>query len=131
MTDQEWYDYGQAHCGIEKRDSVKPLRKAETGEMGWNAYWASNMNSSISKTLTVLEDRGSAGFRLSNGYLYPWFVLELVQKAKPGPPLPQNIENVIYNEDFGVAVDIRVDIKDSIRKLVTEIFKTLSDRHIL
>lgn len=114
MTDQEWYDYGYAHCGIGVGDSVKVLRKAGNKEKGWGTGWVPEMDSAIGGTLTV-EGGGERGFRLSDGYNYPFFVLELIQKKEPKSPLPQGILDII-DRRFSCE-------KETIKGLVAEILK--------
>ena len=118
MTDQEWYDYGQAHCGIGVGDTVRVLRKAQDKEMGWGTVWASPMDKSIGQTLIVGSIYGRRGFGcIPDGYVFPFFVLELIRKAEPESPLPQSILDIIDN-GFGYEHE-----KEAIKKLVEEILK--------
>ncbi len=71
-------------CGLKVGDLVKVLRKAEDLEQGWNAVWSPSMNSSVGTILTIKGCGGGDGFRLNNGYYYPYFVLEKVEpKYRP------------------------------------------------
>ena len=117
MTDQEWYDYGHAHCGIGVGDKVKVLMKAESKKKGWRITWNPRMDGFVGQTLTVCSIADEKGFCcLPDHYWFPFFVLELIQKKEPESPLPQSILDVIDNEDFGCA-------KESIERLVAEILK--------
>lgn len=74
-------------------------------------------NRSDGNVLIVEEDRGGKGFRLSDHYSYPFFVLELIQKKETEPSLPQIYLDIIDN-GFGCAHE-----KEALKKLVTEILK--------
>lgn len=116
MTGQEWYAYGQEHCRIERGDTVKVLRIAKNEENGWGTGWVPNMDKSIGKILTVEEDRQLKGFRLSDGYSYPFFVLELIRKGPTEKILPANIADIIEISGFGC-------VKEPVKSLVIEILK--------
>jgi len=101
MTDQEWYEYGQEHCGIKEGDIVRVLREAKSREMGWAADWYPTKSRWIGKSLKVLENEKAVGFRLDTkeiNYYFPWFVLELVKKALAKPELPLKIMEAIEQD---------------------------------
>jgi hypothetical protein len=77
----------QEACGIKEGDTVRVLRKAMDGEMGWTSSWVSPfMDAFIGVTGVVKEYSGSAGFRVSFsddglGWWFPFFVLEKIADA--------------------------------------------------
>lgn len=118
MTRQEWYDYGQKHCGIEEGDTVKVLRKAESKEEGWRIAWNPHMDGFVGQTLTVNLIQEGRGLQCASEYYwFPFFVLQLIEKAKPESALPDSISDIIADWDCGG------DTKGFIKKLVVEILK--------
>ena len=82
MTLEEAYLTMQENCGIEVGDTVKVLRKAKSEEMGWSAIWTGSMSDLVGKTAKVTEfDKDRNGLSLNDDYWFPFFVLELVEKA--------------------------------------------------
>ncbi len=80
----------QKASGIKVRDKVRVLRRAESYEMGWGNFWCDGCEASIEKTLTVqrISDGDinldtSAVANASTGQGFPFFVLEVVEPAKP------------------------------------------------
>ncbi len=71
----------QKNCGIDVGDCVKVLRTAKDCELGWGNSWTYDMNEQLNRTLEV-ESIGDNGIHLSDGYSYPFFVLEVVKKAE-------------------------------------------------
>lgn len=75
-----------AVCGIEVGDTVKVTRKACEGEYGWDEVWVENMDKFIGNTYKVsYVSHGSDGFGLEdsgtdNSFVFPFFVLELIEK---------------------------------------------------
>lgn len=60
---------------------VRVVRKAESGELGWDNSWVHEMDASIGNTYTVMRDFGRRGISLSaSGYSFPPFVLEIVEE---------------------------------------------------
>ena len=99
MNDQEWYEYGQEHCGIGVGDKVKVLRRAKTEEMGWEAQWQPEMDGYVGgtfKVFDILHNRYDLG-----NFWFPFFVLELIEKAPAKPELPPKIMEIISQGDFG------------------------------
>jgi len=78
----------QKASGIEKGDTVRVLRTAESEEMGWTDSWMDDMDTFVGQQLTV-ERVGYAVILSSAGRTrsFPFFVLELVKKK---PSLPAN-----------------------------------------
>lgn len=83
MIDREKYITGQKASGIEVGDTVRVVREAEYSEGGWNNSWAFKMK--LGEQTVEDEDCGS-GFRLSDKYSYPYFVLEIVKKKDGSVP---------------------------------------------
>jgi len=86
MELKEAYLKMQDNCGIEEGDTVRVLRKAKDREMGWETCWIELMNEAIGNTYKVMRKNGAFGIRLdfknSGCWLFPFFVLELVEKKK-------------------------------------------------
>ena len=80
--------------GIKVGDTVKVTRVAETGEMGWDVYWNDEMKGNVTQKITEIRGNGN-GFRLEDGYVYPFFVLEVVKN-----PLPKDIPLSGYDVKF-------------------------------
>ena len=84
MNSKEAYKILQMECGIKVGDKVRVLRTAEEDECGWQTVWDVRMDDSVGE---VLEVRGfeepEFGPFLSDGFFYPWFVLEKVEEATP------------------------------------------------
>ena len=60
------------------RTVVRVLRKTKMFfEEGWRCEWVSPMDVSVRKSFHINRDEGRDGLRLSNGFLYPFFVLEV------------------------------------------------------
>lgn len=96
MTLQEAYRIMFEASGIEEGDTVKVLRKAQEDEMGWNCPWNSEggMDQTVGHTGKVVDVHGDArgdarGVRVEFGgpintwWQYPFYVLEIIEKAKP------------------------------------------------
>jgi hypothetical protein len=70
------YDILQKNCGIKVGDTVKVLRKAVCGEMGWSDNWEPFMDVCVGKTYKV---QAICEYGLTvNGYNFPFFVLEKI-----------------------------------------------------
>jgi hypothetical protein len=86
MTLQDAYLAMQEACGIKAGDTVRVLRKAEDGEMGWDQVWDSVfMDKYVGDAGVVEECYGSNGllvqFPGGKGWLFPFFVLEKIKDA--------------------------------------------------
>jgi hypothetical protein len=66
---------------VEHGTLVRVTREAQSGEGGWDNSWAPEMNSSVGKVLSIDSTEDSLdishGIQLSDGFGYPWFVLEV------------------------------------------------------
>ena len=76
----EWVKENKIGRGV----VVRVLRKAGEYEGGWNCGWVSAMDGSIGNLLRIDTNEGLDGIRLSNGFLYPFFVLEVDREGKWG-----------------------------------------------
>ncbi len=120
MSVKEAYRVLQAECGIEVGDRVKVLRMptGKDGKLGWKE------RNSASDDITGREykiemDNGSRGFALENcGADYPFFVLELVEKAKPElPPIMVGGHEVAFLDDRIRVCGISVK-KETLREIL-------------
>jgi len=91
MNIKEAYKTMQEASGIQVGDKVKVLRMASGGDMGWDAFWHERMDEAVGKTGTVNAISGSDGIRVvvpsikfceGKGFWFPFFALEVVEKAK-------------------------------------------------
>jgi hypothetical protein len=86
MELRETYLKMQENCGIDEGDTVRVLRKAKDSEMGWGTFWEKSMNEAIGNTYKVMRKHGTCGFALNfknyGIWMFPFFVLELVEKKK-------------------------------------------------
>lgn len=80
MDLQDAYKILQDNCGIEVGDKVKVLHKTANEELGWGYCWVSEMDACVGRELTVVNVK-TGGICLEDRHYYPWFVLELVEKA--------------------------------------------------
>ena len=90
-------------------DKVMIMREVKDLELGWDNTWSSIMNKSIGSILEVIEDKGSKGFRLQNGYCYPFFILKKIPKVSEPTEL-----DIYIDANFGDRKDvekIRIDLK--------------------
>lgn len=85
---QEAYKVMQANCGIEVGDTVKVLRPFKDKENGCGIRYNWRMDDLIGGHF-VVRDISESYIDLSCGYLWPFFVLELVKKGKK---LPEPLE---------------------------------------
>jgi len=83
MNIREAYQVLQAEWvklyNVEVGDTVKVLRKAKKNELGWSNSWESCM---FVKQKKRVEGIGH-NIVLDDGYGYPFFVLEFVEKGEP------------------------------------------------
>ena len=70
---------------VKNGDLVRILRIAKDDEMGWDNVWEYKMSDSVGQTLRIDDadidagDLFESGIVLSDGYQYPFFVLEVVR----------------------------------------------------
>jgi hypothetical protein len=89
MDVKEAYKALQAECGIRVGDTVRIIRTAKRGEMGWAVgfEWNREQKDALGVDLTVISDKGRQGFRLKTGrgedVWAPFFALELVKHKEP------------------------------------------------
>lgn len=87
MDIQEAYKVMQAECGIKVGDRVKIVRKFKENEMGYNGhFWGTVGNVS---TVIMLQENDGIKLADEHGYFKHWapfFVLELIEKAKKPEP---------------------------------------------
>jgi hypothetical protein len=81
---EDWYELNKAYETLGKAanfkvgDKVKILRKADDYELGWGWGWLSLKDKYVGKVVEIKEvDRG--GDITAEGYIFPWFILELVE----------------------------------------------------
>ncbi len=93
ITIEQAYEKMQAECGIEAGDMVKQLRGARDGEMGWDHSGMGDTYTTSGIFFVICMQSGVEGVMLNkdkyseHGNFYPFFCLELVEKAKPELPL--------------------------------------------
>jgi hypothetical protein len=109
VTLQDAYLAMQEASGIKVGDTVRVLRKAEEGEMGWTDDWASSMDECVGKTGIVEGFRGDGGIRVNfsddkrwEAWNFPFFVLEKIAEAP---------ERFITINGFEVPEPVRVPLK--------------------
>lgn len=78
MTSVQTYQINHRASGIEVGDTVRVTRRAAAYSGGWANTWPPDMDNSVNLVYRVARDGGSQGFGLSNGYDYPYFVLEKI-----------------------------------------------------
>lgn len=92
MDLKEAYRAMQAACGIEVGDTVRILRTAKSGELGWDNSWSHTMDAFVGREGVVAEihHKGIQVTPLTvalapyvSSPSYPFFVLEVVAKKKP------------------------------------------------
>ena len=78
------YKKMQELSGLKVGDKVKVVRDAEHGEYGWPSTWNSSMRIPYERgAIREIEDIFPEGIVISNNsYLFPFFCLQLVEKAK-------------------------------------------------
>ena len=81
MDIREAYTVMQAASGIEVGDKVRVLRRAKSREMGWEGFWRPRMDFALNEVMEVTRFNSAGGLELGLGFYYPFFVLELVEKA--------------------------------------------------
>ena len=120
MNWQECYKWGQENCGLGVGDKVKVLRKAKNGEMGWENNWISpEMDRQIGGVFEIIN-LIKGGISLSpDAHRFPFFVLELVEKAKEQTTIPPDVMEIIDNNYFGCS-------REAVIKLVDKIFEKIN-----
>jgi len=114
MDAKEAYRVLQANCGIENGDKVKVLRVPKEYELGSSALSAPEDAKFVGKVVTV-HQVGEREIRVEGlGHCFwgfPFFCLELVEKAKPKPS-----SDVVSFTDEGVTAGGIFISKDTIRR---------------
>ncbi len=99
----------------------KITKKAEGYKDGWDNAWAEAMTKTIGKNVVVKEIWANYGIRMTNGYSYPFFVLQHVRASKE--PVSVRVQ---LNDSHSVVVG-----KDKIvvgcQSFKTDIVKKLQD----
>ena len=90
--------------GLQQGDAVKVIRKASHHEMGWNDIWIERymFENEIHSFQGPVSD--GKGIKLSNGFCYPYFVLEPVKTTKESimrftDPHNGNTRSAVITED--------------------------------
>lgn len=74
------YELNQMCSGIKVGDKVKVIATAVDGERGWDNTWPEPMDRCVGNVYIVKEIfKGNSGIRLSTGWAFPYFVLEVVE----------------------------------------------------
>ena len=124
MDWQEWYKWGQENSGFKKGDNVRVLGKAKSIKMGWDNSWISpEMDLKIGKICEITEiGMANTGISLDGRMLkFPFFVLELVGKAKEQTALLPEIMELIEKGNFGCS-------RQSVIDLVAKIFEKINKK---
>ena len=80
MTRDE-YIAGQKASGIEVRDEVRVMRKAESHEDGWDNSWTNDMDKCVGE-IFIVESVDSREVYFQDVFEgFPYFVLQIVKKA--------------------------------------------------
>ena len=113
MDIKEAYRVMQEASGIGVGDKVRVLRVANMGEMGWMNSWARDMDETIGHE-GVVEAVGSdvrvnIKTRVSEIRCYPFFVLEVIEKA-------QAIELRYFCDGKDVTDKISTETKNNLKK---------------
>lgn len=117
MNIQEAYKVMQENCGIEVGDKVRILRKAKSYESGWGNTWETQMSDQVGKTDRVVDIK-PWGIRLKTaGYDYPFFVLELVEKAPKTKTIKLNDRYTATVDRYSVEVGCQSFSFDAVEKL--------------
>lgn len=80
----EIYQRAQAACGLAVGDYVKINRKCADFFGGWDNKWVPDMNITIGTIRRIVAIK-KTGIQLDNGFIYPFFVLEQVEKPGEEP----------------------------------------------
>lgn len=75
------YREKQAECGLRIGDTVLVTQQATSFVHGWESNWDIAMDSSVGKQYQILIIH-DWGIKLSNGYIYPYYVLKKVNTEK-------------------------------------------------
>jgi len=100
------------------------LGRAKSIKMGWDNSWVSpEMDLMIGKIYEITQiGMGNTGISLDGSSLkFPFFVLELVGKAKEQTSIPPDISKFLDRNDFGCA-------KEKVRELVEKIFEKINQK---
>jgi hypothetical protein len=124
MDWQEWYKWGQENSGFKKGDKVRVLGRVKSGERGWDNGWVSpEMDLMIGKIYEITHiGMANTGISLDGSRLkFPFFVLELVEKAKEQTALLPEIMELIEKGNFGCS-------RQSVIDLVAKIFEKINKK---
>jgi hypothetical protein len=124
MDWQEWYKWGQENSGFKKGDNVRVLGRAKSIKMGWDNGWVSpEMDLMIGKICEITQiGMGNTGISLDGSRLkFPFFVLELVGKAKEPTAIPPDVMEIIDKNNFGCS-------REAVIKLVAKIFEKINEK---
>lgn len=115
---------------LKQGDSVKILSTAKSHEHGWHNSWNSNMDEEVGKVLTVVRDaNGGGGITLRNdkgsvSFLYPFFVLQKVDKPLPEPIMLDPYKPDGYKAEFKNGGDIKVGCQNISFYVLKKIYET-------
>lgn len=115
---------------LKQGDSVKILSTAKSHEHGWRNSWNSNMDEEVGKVLTVdLAANGGGGIILRNdkgsvSFLYPFYVLQKVDKPMPKPIMLNPDHSDGYKAEFKNGGDIKVGCQYISFDVLKKIYET-------
>ncbi|TET41426.1 MAG: hypothetical protein E3J60_04545 [Dehalococcoidia bacterium] len=105
MNIEEAYLVMQEHCGIEVGDKVRVIRKHSNFEMGYGCQTSKGKETLVGETGIVESvNKHSNSIRIGfkgglSSWGFPFFCLELVEKAKPElPPIKVGGREVIFGD---------------------------------
>jgi hypothetical protein len=92
MTTTADYIRMQELSGFRVGDKVRVVRAAKKHELGWENTWVDEMDNTVGKIFTIIDDLGKYGFTLSTDIdgknvprlTYPFYCLTLVDKETNG-----------------------------------------------
>lgn len=129
-VEEKMYLKNHEQSGFQIGDKVRLIRCPKKNELGWACRVCEGHGGDfIDKTLIIKEDRGAYGFGIYekeenfSGKLFPYFVLELVEKRKNPKPiisLCAGIANT-YSSDSEIQSE---ELHDLIASIETELGKT-------
>jgi len=93
---------------------VRVMRSAKDNEMGWGTYWNNkDMDRAVGNTRTVESvDEKHLGIRMTDGFYYPFFVLQ--------PVLPEPVEIKLDSGEYTAAVQVDGSVKVGCQSISTE-----------
>ena len=105
--------------GLKVGDTVKVLRKAKSGELGWSNTWDEGMDEYVGEELEVKTLKSRSGVTLVGRYYsYPIHILELIKRGVELPvfDLKDGYE-VKVQEDGSVEVGCQKVSNDLLNKI--------------